>query len=86
MSTLSVQWLDPNGSVVDGDSFSISGTPGPSSDIILTSRLSFLNLLTSQSGEYRCRSLLSIPGTGISNHHVKGSFFVEVNCESNNYY
>lgn len=86
MSTLSVQWLYPNGSVVDGDAygFNISGITGPSSDIILTTRLTFLNILTSQSGEYSCRSLLSIPGTGISNRPVKGSFFVEVNCESNN--
>ena len=82
MSTLSVQWLDPDGSVVDGDGFRISGTRGPSSDTVFTSRLTFLNLLTSQSGQYICRSMLTIPGTGIINYPVGSSFFVEVNCES----
>lgn len=85
MSTLSVQWLDPDGSVIDGDGFSVSGTQGPSSDIVFTSRLTFLNLLTSQSGHYICRSLLTIPGTGISNYPVDSSFFVEVNRESKDY-
>lgn len=86
-STLSVQWVDPDGSVVDGDqnSFSITGMQGPSNDAILTSRLTFLNILTSQSGQYTCRSLLTVPGTSINNHPIDGSFLVEVNCKSTDY-
>ena len=82
LSTLSVQWLDPNGGIIDGDRFNISGTRGPSTENMLTSRLTFHNLLTSQSGEYICRSLLTIPGTNVSNYAVDGSYFVQVNCES----
>ena len=81
MSTLTVQWLDPDGRIVDGDSFRVNGAQGPSSDVVLTSKLTFLNLSTSQSGQYTCRSLLTIPGTSISNHPVHSSFSVEVNCE-----
>ena len=84
-STLSVQWLDPDGRVVDGDSFSISGSQGPSNDIVLTSRLSFNTLLTSHTGVYTCRSLLTIPGTDIYNHSMNETIFVSVKCKSNNY-
>ena len=85
MSTLSVQWLDPDGIVVDGDGFNISGMQGPSNDVLFTSRLTFLNLLTSQSGQYICRSRMSIPGTDISSYPIDSSFLVEVNCESKGY-
>ena len=80
-STLSVQWLDPNGNVImRGDDFSISGTQGPSSDVNITSRLTFNSLTTSQAGLYTCRTFLTIPGTGID-HQVEYNFTVTVKCE-----
>ena len=80
-STLSVQWLDPDGNVImRGDDFSISGTQGPSSDVNITSGLTFNSLTTSQAGLYTCRTFLTIPGTVVS-HQVEYNFTVTVKCE-----
>ena len=80
-STLSVQWVDPNGNVIiSGDDFSISGTQGPSSDVIITSRLTFNSLTTSQAGLYICRTFLTIPGT-VVNYQVEYRFTVTIKCE-----
>ena len=81
-STLTVQWLNPEGNITNGDDFSISGTQGPSSEVSITSRLTFNNILmTSQAGLYTCRTLLTIPGT-VVNHEVEYNFTVTVKCES----
>lgn len=80
LSTLSVQWLGPDGRVVDGDGFIINGIQGPSNTIMLTSRLTFVSLLPSQTGEYTCRSLLTIPDTEVTNHTVDATITVEVKC------
>ena len=46
-STISVQWLGPDGLEISGRSFSITGSEGPTYDVIVTSRLIFNSLLTS---------------------------------------
>ena len=83
LSTLTVQWLDSEGNeITNGDDFSISGTQEPSSDVNITSRLTFNNILmTSQAGLYTCRTLLTIPGT-VDDHQVEDNFTVTVKCES----
>ena len=79
-STLTVQWLDPEGDMItSGGDFSISGTQGPSSDVSITSRLTFNSLTTSQAGLYTCRTFLTIPGT-VDNHKVEYNFTVAVKC------
>ena len=81
-STLTVQWLDQRGSRIrDGVNFTISES-GPTTDIVLTSRLIFNNLYTSQAGVYTCKALLTIPGT-INNHPELMQFTVHVKCELN---
>ena len=81
-STLAVQWLDQRGSIIrDGVNFTISGS-GPTTDTVLTSRLTFNNLYTSQAGVYTCKTLLSIPGT-INNHPELTQFTVYVKRELN---
>ena len=78
-STLAVEWLDTSGSVInDGTNFTISG-PGPTTNTVLTSRLTFNNLYTSEAGEYTCRTLQTIPGT-VTNHPELVYFPVNVKC------
>ena len=79
-STLAVEWLDPNGSVInDGTNFTISRS-GPTTSTVLTSRLTFNNLYTSQAGEYTCRTFETIPNI-VTNHPVLMYFTVNVKCE-----
>ena len=76
-TTLAVQWLDPRGYVIsNGTHFTISGA-GPITDNVLTSRLVFNNLYTSQAGMYTCRTLQTIPGT-VTNHPESVTFTVQV--------
>ena len=82
ISTLTVQWLDQRGSrIIDGVNFTISES-GPTTDTVLTSRLIFNNLYTSQAGVYTCKALLTIPGT-INSHPELMQFTVYVKCELN---
>ena len=79
-STLTVQWFDQRGSMIrDGRNFSTSES-GPTTDAVLTSRLTFSNLHTSLSGIYTCKSLLTIPGI-INNHAEQVQFIAYVKCE-----
>ena len=83
-STLMVQWLDlSGGTVADGGNFTISGS-GPSTDIVLTSRLTFNSLYTSQAGQYTCKTLLTIPDI-VTNHPMSVTFTVAVKCEYKEY-
>ena len=76
-SSLAVEWLDPRGNVIlNGTNFTVSGS-GRTTDIVLTSRLTFNNIYTSQSGEYTCRTLQTIFGT-VTNHPEPVSFTVNV--------
>ena len=67
---------------LDVASLYITGSEGPTNDVIVTSRLIFNSLLTSQAGEYTCRTLMTIPGTEILNHTVDATFTVIVKCKS----
>ena len=80
-STLVVQWLDQRGNLINaaGVNFTVSGS-GPTTDTVLTSRLTFNHLYTSQAGVYTCRTLLTIPGT-VSNHTELTSITVYVKCQ-----
>ena len=80
-ATLAVQWLDLNGAIIseDNSNFTVSNN-GPTSNTILTSRLTFNNFFTSQVGVYTCRTLLTIPGT-VDNHTIEETFSVSVRCE-----
>ena len=79
-TTLAVQWLNPRGNfVTNGTNFTIHET-GPTTDIVLTSRLTFNDLYTSQAGVYTCRTLQTIPGT-VTNHPEPVTFSVQVKCE-----
>lgn len=78
-STLAVEWLSPSGNVINsGTNFTITGT-GPTTNVVLTSRLTFNILLTSQAGVYTCRSLQTLPGV-IANHPTSVTFLVQVKC------
>ena len=79
-STLAVEWLNPRGNIItNGTNFTISGA-GPTTDASLMSSLVFINLYTSQAGEYTCRTLQTIPGT-VVNHPESKTFTVQVKCE-----
>ena len=81
-STLAVQWLDPSGTViVSGTNFTLSGS-GPTMGTVLTSRLTFNNLYTSQAGQYTCRTLQTIPGI-VRDHLEPMTFTVFVKREYN---
>ena len=80
-STLAVEWLDPSGNVIaNGTNFTVLGS-GPTTDDVLTGRLTFNDLYTSQSGEYTCRTLQTIVGT-VTNHSENVTFTVTVKCNS----
>lgn len=83
-STLAIQWLDTNDMVItrsreDSSIFTVSSF-GPTADTVLTSRLTFNSLYTSQAGMYTCRTLLTIPGT-VTNHTMEVKFLVSVKCK-----
>ena len=81
-TTLAVQWLGPRGNVISrGTNFTISGA-GPTTDDVLTSRLTFNNLYTSQAGMYTCKTLQTIPGT-VTNHPEGVTFTVQVKRKLN---
>jgi hypothetical protein len=77
-ATLSLQWLDSDDKIIDGEKFSISGIQGPSNKVMLTSRLLFDRLLTSHTGVYKCVSFLTIPGTDVYNYSVNETIRVSV--------
>ena len=76
-----MQWLDLNDVVISegNPNHTISGG-GPTTNTVLTSRLTFNSLYTSQAGEYSCRTLLTIPGT-VDNHAIEEIFTVAVKCK-----
>ena len=79
-ATLAVVWLDPSGNVIEnGMNFTVSGSDRTTDDV-LTSRLTFNNLYTSQSGEYTCRTLQTIVGT-VTDHPEPITFTVTVKCK-----
>ena len=79
-STLAVEWLSPNGSVISsGDNFTVSDA-GPTNASRLTCRLSFTNMYTYQTGTYTCRSLLTISGT-VDGHPYSVPFTVKLKCK-----
>ena len=79
---MTVEWLGPNGSPIsDDDRFNITGTRDASTELVLNSRLTFNNLMTSQAGPYMCRTWLTIPNI-VTNHTVVKNFTVTVKCES----
>ena len=79
-STLAIQWLDHHGNeLINGANSTISDF-GPTNDSVLTSKLKFNNLFTSQAGNYTCKSLLTIPGT-VTNYPYLVTFTVKVKCE-----
>ena len=80
LTAISVQWLGPNGSEISGDKFNIV-TEGSENGAVLISRLIFNNLLTSQAGDYTCRTALTIPGTDILNYTVNATFTLAVKCK-----
>ena len=78
---LAVHWLDINDNVIkEGHpNFTVSDI-GPTTNTVLTSKLTFNRLYASQAGEYKCRTLLTIPGI-VDNHTVDKTFTVAVKCE-----
>ena len=76
-----MQWLDVNDAIVSegNPNFTISDV-GPTTSTILTSRLSFNSIYTSQAGEYTCRTLLTIPGI-VDNHIIDETVTMSVKCE-----
>lgn len=49
---------------------------------VVTSRLLFNSLMTSQAGEYTCRTLLSIPNIDVFHHAVDQILTVVIECKS----
>ena len=81
LATLAVQWLDLNDAVISesNPNFTISDV-GPTTRTVLTSRLTFNSLFTSQAGVYTCRTLLTIPGT-VDDHTSDETVIVSVKCK-----
>ena len=82
LTTISIQWLDPSGLEISGDQAINVNSSGSANDVIVTSRLIFNSLLTSQAGEYTCRTSMSIPGTEIFNYTVDEVFPIKVKCKT----
>ena len=81
LAILAVQWLNVNDNVIkEGHADVTVSDIGPTTNSVLTSKLTFNCLYTSQAGEYKCRSLLTIPGT-VDNHAVDETFTVAVTCK-----
>ena len=81
LTTISIQWLDPSGLEISGDQTINISSEGSANDDIVTSALVFDSLLTSQAGEYTCRTAMTIPGTDIFNYTVDEAFTVTVKCK-----
>lgn len=81
LTTISIQWLDPSGLEISGDQAINISSEGSANDDIVTSALVFNSLLTSQAGEYTCRTVMTIPGTDIFNYTVDEAFTVTVKCK-----
>ena len=82
LTIISIQWFDPNGLEILGSDQAINiSSEGSANDPIITSRLIFNSLLTSQAGEYTCRSSMTIPGTDIFNYTVDEAFTITVKCK-----
>lgn len=81
-ATLAVQWIDPSGNIIidNGTNFTVSGND-VTNDVVLTSRLTFTSLYTSQAGVYTCRTLQTIRNI-VSNHSVEMTYPVRVKCKS----
>ena len=81
LTTISIQWLDSSGLKISGGDQAINiSSEGSANDAIVTSRLVFNSLLTSQAGEYTCRTSMTIPGTDIFNYTVNEAFTITVKC------
>ena len=80
-ATLAVQWLDQNDAVISegNPNFTVYDV-GPTTNTVLTSRLTFNSLYTSQAGGYSCRTLLTIPAI-VDNHTIDQTFTVSVKCK-----
>ena len=80
-SSIAAQWFGPDNTLInDGMNFIISGSSTTTSTV-LTSRLTFNSVYTSQAGVYTCRTLLTIPGVVI-NDSVEVNLTVKVKCKS----
>ena len=81
-SMISIQWLGPDGlEVSEENQFIITSSEESTNDIVVTSSLIFNSLLTSQAGEYTCRTSMTIPGTDVLNYTVDQTFIVSVKCK-----
>ena len=81
-TTISILWLDSNGLEVSGNQSTNMSSEGSANNDMVTNRLSFDSLLTSQAGEYTCKTAMTIPGTDILNYTVDETFIVTVKCKS----
>ena len=82
LTIISIDWFDPSGLEILGSDQAINiSSEGSTNDATITSRLIFNSLLTSQAGEYTCRSLMTIPGTDIFNYTVDEAFTIAVKCK-----
>ena len=82
LTIISIEWFDPNGLEILGSDQAINiSSEGSANDPIITSRLIFNSLLTSQAGEYTCRSSMTIPATDIFNYTVDEAFIITVKCK-----
>ncbi len=81
LTSISIQWLDPGGLEISEDRTIIVNSSESANDAIVTSRLIFNSLLTSQAGEYTCRTSMTIPGTDIFNYTVDEAFSITVKCK-----
>lgn len=83
LTTIFIQWLDStSGLEISGDQAINVNSSGSANDAIITSRLIFNSLLTSQAREYTCRTSMSIPGTEIFNYTVDEVFPITVKCKT----
>ena len=81
-TTISIQWLEPSGLEISGGDQAINiSSEGSANDVTVTSSLVFNSLLTSQAGEYTCRTSMTIPGTDIFNYTVDETFTIAVKCK-----
>ena len=76
-----MQWLDLNDAIISesNPNFTLSDV-GQTNSTVLTSKLTFNSLYTSQAGVYTCRTLLTIPET-VDNHTIDETVTVSVKCK-----
>ena len=80
-AVLEVEWLGPNGPLVNGqDDITIAGEPS-TMDNTLTSSLTFTNLVTSQGGMYTCSVNLTISEANVTEHNVRRKSSVKIQSE-----